>query len=72
MVGLQRGCGAGDRRVAGEELAEESAGKTNSVMGEFRGNFVVSAEGRENLGSEKARGCREFRDEKVGRFRGVD
>ena len=44
----------------------------NSVMGEFQGNFVVSAEGRENLGSEKARGCREFRDEKVGRFRSVD
>ena len=37
MVGLQRGCGAGDRRVAGGGVGRGISGKTNSIVGEFWG-----------------------------------
>ena len=43
------------RSVAGGGVGRGISGKMNSVVGEVRGDFVVSAEGRGNLGSEMAR-----------------
>ena len=56
MVGLQRGCGAGIRRVVGGGVDRGISGRQFRKWANFGGNFVVSAVGSGILEVRRRRG----------------